>query len=251
MRGARAGKGTDDAERGDPTWATRSERARGGARSERAAASRRAAVDRGVLRSRRSGAPRLSFKVASSWCARRRNAREIAREPGVMKRARSRKRKSDGARYPEEEANGGSSAEAHGGWHERRGTQGAHQAHNNSCGYKTPPVGVFTPPAVGPWFRRKKPRTSKFCLASPHPVQNATLRAFFLPASAMHLGCTSHHRASSVRSLWPGGAPPNGWLAGWHLRHTPSTRMEIRTWRSAIADLSRPPPGAPSGALQA
>ena len=31
--------------------------------------------------------------------------------------------------------------------------------------------------------------------------------------------------------------------------HTPGTRMEIRTWRSAIADLKGPPPGAPSGAL--
>ena len=32
-------------------------------------------------------------------------------------------------------------------------------------------------------------------------------------------------------------------------RHTPSTRMETRTWRSAIADLKGSPPGAPSGAL--
>ena len=31
---------------------------------------------------------------------------------------------------------------------------------------------------------------------------------------------------------------------------TPTTRMEIRTWRSAIADLKPPPPGAPSGALE-
>ena len=31
--------------------------------------------------------------------------------------------------------------------------------------------------------------------------------------------------------------------------HTPTTRMEIRTWRSAIADLKPTPPGAPSGAL--
>ena len=31
--------------------------------------------------------------------------------------------------------------------------------------------------------------------------------------------------------------------------HTPSTRMEIRTWRSAIADLKTSPPGTPSGAL--
>ncbi len=31
--------------------------------------------------------------------------------------------------------------------------------------------------------------------------------------------------------------------------HTPTTRMEIRTWRSAIADLRGSPPGAPSGAL--
>ena len=30
---------------------------------------------------------------------------------------------------------------------------------------------------------------------------------------------------------------------------TPGTRMEIRTWRSAIADLKGSPPGAPSGAL--
>ena len=30
---------------------------------------------------------------------------------------------------------------------------------------------------------------------------------------------------------------------------TPGTRMEIRTWRSAIADLKPTPPGAPSGAL--
>ena len=30
---------------------------------------------------------------------------------------------------------------------------------------------------------------------------------------------------------------------------TPTTRMEIRTWRSAIADLKGTPPGAPSGAL--
>jgi len=29
----------------------------------------------------------------------------------------------------------------------------------------------------------------------------------------------------------------------------PTTRMEIRTWRSAIADLKSPPPGTPSGAL--
>ena len=29
----------------------------------------------------------------------------------------------------------------------------------------------------------------------------------------------------------------------------PTTRMEIRTWRSAIADLKPPPPGAPSGTL--
>ena len=33
------------------------------------------------------------------------------------------------------------------------------------------------------------------------------------------------------------------------VNHTPSTRMEIRTWRSAIADLKGPPPGAPSDAL--
>ena len=32
-------------------------------------------------------------------------------------------------------------------------------------------------------------------------------------------------------------------------RDTPATRMEIRTWRSAIANLKGPPPGAPSGAL--
>ena len=32
---------------------------------------------------------------------------------------------------------------------------------------------------------------------------------------------------------------------------TPTTRMEIRTWRSAIADLRTQPPGAPSGALGA
>ena len=31
--------------------------------------------------------------------------------------------------------------------------------------------------------------------------------------------------------------------------HTPGTRMESRTWRSGIADLKGPPPGAPSGAL--
>ena len=31
--------------------------------------------------------------------------------------------------------------------------------------------------------------------------------------------------------------------------YTPSTRMEIRTWRSAIADLKGSSPGAPSGAL--
>ena len=31
--------------------------------------------------------------------------------------------------------------------------------------------------------------------------------------------------------------------------HTPGTRMEIRTWRSAIAGLKGSPPGAPSGAL--
>ena len=31
--------------------------------------------------------------------------------------------------------------------------------------------------------------------------------------------------------------------------HTPSTRMEIRTWRSAIADLKGSPPEAPSGVL--
>ena len=30
---------------------------------------------------------------------------------------------------------------------------------------------------------------------------------------------------------------------------TPTTRMEIRTWRSAIADLRTPPPGSSSGAL--
>ena len=29
---------------------------------------------------------------------------------------------------------------------------------------------------------------------------------------------------------------------------TPTTRMEIRTWRSAIAELAPSPPGAPSGA---
>ena len=34
-----------------------------------------------------------------------------------------------------------------------------------------------------------------------------------------------------------------------HAPHTLSTRMEIRTWRSAIAVLRTPPPGAPSGAL--
>ena len=31
--------------------------------------------------------------------------------------------------------------------------------------------------------------------------------------------------------------------------YTPGTRMKIRTWRSAIADLKGPPPGALSGAL--
>ena len=31
--------------------------------------------------------------------------------------------------------------------------------------------------------------------------------------------------------------------------YTPGTRMGIRTWRSAIADLKGPLPGAPSGAL--
>ena len=36
---------------------------------------------------------------------------------------------------------------------------------------------------------------------------------------------------------------------GGPLTDTPGTRMEIRTWRSAIADLKPPPPGAPSGAL--
>ena len=39
---------------------------------------------------------------------------------------------------------------------------------------------------------------------------------------------------------------PIGYL---RLHDTPGTRMEIRTWRSAIADLKPPPPGAPSGAL--
>jgi len=34
------------------------------------------------------------------------------------------------------------------------------------------------------------------------------------------------------------------------VRHTPTTRMEIRTWRSAIADLKGSPPGAPSDALR-
>ena len=33
------------------------------------------------------------------------------------------------------------------------------------------------------------------------------------------------------------------------MMNIPGTRMEIRTWRSAIADLKGPPPGAPSGAL--
>ena len=40
--------------------------------------------------------------------------------------------------------------------------------------------------------------------------------------------------------------------SGWYGRRTytpTTTRMEIRTWRSAIADLKSPPPGAPSGAL--
>ena len=32
--------------------------------------------------------------------------------------------------------------------------------------------------------------------------------------------------------------------------HTPSTRMEIRTWRSAIVDLRTPPPGGSPGALE-
>ena len=32
-------------------------------------------------------------------------------------------------------------------------------------------------------------------------------------------------------------------------KNTPGTRMEIQTWRSAIADLKPSPPGAPSGAL--
>ena len=36
----------------------------------------------------------------------------------------------------------------------------------------------------------------------------------------------------------------------WELRlHTQGTQMEIRTWRSTIADLKGSPPGAPSGAL--
>ena len=35
---------------------------------------------------------------------------------------------------------------------------------------------------------------------------------------------------------------------GWAI-NTPGTRMEICTWRSAIADLKGSPPGAPSGAL--
>ena len=39
-------------------------------------------------------------------------------------------------------------------------------------------------------------------------------------------------------------------LAPWWLKtNTPSTRIGIRTWRSAIADLKGSPPGAPSGAL--
>ena len=38
---------------------------------------------------------------------------------------------------------------------------------------------------------------------------------------------------------------------GFNPPDTPGTRMEIRTLRSAIADLNPPPPGAPSGALGA
>ena len=45
-----------------------------------------------------------------------------------------------------------------------------------------------------------------------------------------------------------GGAPLAKGVA--QVRHTAGTRMEIRTWRSAIADLRGPPPGAPSGALE-
>ena len=49
------------------------------------------------------------------------------------------------------------------------------------------------------------------------------------------------------RSVWWGAGGGPGFHGSYY---TPTTRMEIRTWRSAIADLKGTPPGAPSSALR-
>ena len=49
--------------------------------------------------------------------------------------------------------------------------------------------------------------------------------------------------------LGAGGRLPKERRGRVFIAHTPTIRMEIRTWRSAIADLKTSPPGAPSGAL--